>query len=122
LYKYVDFSEQIFASFYWIKFGKAVIKNWNEKAVVPSGWNVETSTLIQNWKIFAQQIENKYLGKTILVVTSNGIARFSPYITESFDKFSRSHNLKIATGAICVFEKKANDKNWINTEWNLKPC
>lgn len=101
--------------------GKRVIGLWNSKAIVPHGWNVSPEAMIEGWKTFVQNIEKNYQNKVILVVTSNGVARFSPHITESFDEFSEKNRLKISTGALCIFEKSVEDEYWKNVAWNLKP-
>lgn len=102
------------------RLGQIAIKHWNDKNIIPNGWKVYPETLIQNWKNFAQNIEKKHPHKTVLVVTSNGIARFSPHLTENFDPINYT-SLKIATGALCIFEKELQEKYWKNTVWNHKP-
>jgi probable phosphoglycerate mutase len=101
--------------------GKKVIELWNSKAVVPHGWNVSPKAMIEGWKNFASDIEKSYKNKVVLVVTSNGVARFSPHITASFEDFSANNNLKISTGSICIFEKSDENTYWDNIAWNLKP-
>jgi 2,3-bisphosphoglycerate-dependent phosphoglycerate mutase len=54
-------------------------------------------------------------------VTSNGIARFAPYLTGNFKEFSQKHTIKISTGALCIFEEQANSENWTCLEWNISP-
>ena len=100
--------------------GKKIIQKWNEKAIVPDGWNISPNELIKSWITFGKRIEKEYFGKNILVITSNGIARFSPHITVSFDDFATKNNLKISTGAICIFEKNKNTNYWENIIWNMK--
>ena len=101
--------------------GKKVIGLWNSKAIVPHGWNVSPEEMIEGWKSFVQNIEKNYENKVVLVVTSNGVARFSPHITKSFDEFSANHKLKISTGAVCIFEKSIGDECWNNVIWNHRP-
>lgn len=57
--------------------GLSVIAQWNEKAVVPLGWNVDVEKLISGWLDLAASIPD---GETWLLVSSNGVMRFSPYI------------------------------------------
>ncbi len=101
--------------------GKKIIQLWNSRAIVPDGWLVSPEELMQNWKNFVRKIEKEQLNKTVLIVTSNGIARFSPVITGDFDKFASKNKLKISTGALCIFEKEENEDFWKNIAWNLKP-
>lgn len=103
------------------RIGHAALLDWEANAKVPSGWRVDPEQLIHHWKTFADEILKTHAGKTILVVTSNGIARFSPYLTGNFDTFSSQHNIKISTGALCIFEKVASLEHWYCVKWNVKP-
>ena len=55
----------------------------------------------------------------VMVVTSNGIARFAPYLTGDFAGFARDYNIKLATGALAILEHGAT--GWIVKEWNIRP-
>ncbi len=99
--------------------GKQIIDNWNKNATVPDGWLIDTGYLIKAWKLFAEEKEKQYQGQKILIVTSNGIARFSPHLTANFDDFAKQYELKINTGALCIFEKDENAKHWNCLGWNL---
>lgn len=101
------------------RIGADAIKKWDEEAIVPKGWKADPETIIQNWKLFADQIRAHDDNETVLVVTSNGIARFAPYLTGDFEAFKSSHSLKLSTGALAVFDYR--DNRWIVREWNLKP-
>jgi len=58
--------------------GPGAIKAWDEAGIVPPGWNADPDAIIQAWLAFGQRLRNDWPNKTVLVVTSNGIARFSP--------------------------------------------
>ncbi len=103
------------------RIGQDAIDKWNKEAVVPDGWKVSVDGIIKAWKGFASRVEKKHKGQNVLVVSSNGIIRFAPYLTGDFQKFSREHDIKVGTGSVCVFEKNDGDANWICTEWNTKP-
>ncbi len=103
------------------RLGQEALQQWEDKAIVPQGWNVSPVDIIANWQLFAGNIEAEYSGKTILVITSNGIARFSPYLTGDFSEFASVHRIKIATGALCVFQKNSDTTAWECLEWNIKP-
>jgi len=102
------------------RIGKEALKAWDKDAIVPNGWKLNTEKAINNWKLFAADILKKHSGKIILVITSNGIARFAPHITGDFETFRSKNKIKIATGALCVFENK-NSTLWNCKKWNLKP-
>ena len=101
------------------RIGEQAIKDWNEKAVVPDGWIVNPTQIIRNWESFAEQICVHNDNETVLVVTSNGIARFAPHITGDFDGFAAKNKIKLGTGALAIFRHE-NDR-WRITDWNIKP-
>ena len=103
------------------RIGADALKAWETSATVPAGWNVDLQMIINHWKNFSDQLTKDYPGKNILVVTSNGIARFAPYLTGDFSAFSAQHNIKISTGALCIFEKNQSEIVWRCVGWNIKP-
>jgi probable phosphoglycerate mutase len=103
------------------RIGTDALKAWETTAKVPNGWKVDPQEIINHWQDFAEQLIQKHAGKTILVVTSNGIARFAPYLTGDFAAFSAQHNIKISTGALCIFENVSLSQTWSCVQWNVKP-
>lgn len=101
--------------------GIEALKAWETEAKVPSGWKVDPMEIISNWQNFSTRIEQDFTGKTILVVTSNGIARFAPYLTGDFKAFTKKYDIKISTGALCVFKKNSSSSGWNCLQWNVKP-
>jgi 2,3-bisphosphoglycerate-dependent phosphoglycerate mutase len=101
--------------------GAEALAAWESSAKVPHGWKVDPNAIIKNWKEFAEHIARAYEGKTVLVVTSNGIARFAPYLTGDFSTFSAQHSIKISTGALCIFEQSRTQNVWNCMHWNIKP-
>jgi 2,3-bisphosphoglycerate-dependent phosphoglycerate mutase len=103
------------------RIGQEALNAWEKQAIVPQGWDVDTSQLIKNWMDFSLRLRQEYAGKTCLVITSNGIARFAPYLTGDFATFSDQHGIKIATGALCIFENTQESEFWRCLGWNVKP-
>lgn len=101
------------------RIGKQAIEDWDERAAVPPGWLANPQTIIRQWQDFADQVRAHDDGETVLVVTSNGIARFAPYITGDFEGFRAAHDIKLSTGALAIFEYDGGQ--WICRAWNLKP-
>jgi len=99
--------------------GQKAIDEWNAFAKVPDGWKVDPDKIIRDWKDFAGSLVKGGDGTTTMVVTSNGIARFAPYITGDFDAFAAAHDIKIGTGCLAIF--LFDGAKWICEEWNLKP-
>ncbi len=101
------------------RLGEQALKDWDAKAIVPDGWVAEPQEIILNWHGFADQVRAHDDGEVVLVVTSNGIARFAPYITGDFEGFAEKHKIKIATGALCILQYA--DGAWTIKGWNIKP-
>lgn len=101
------------------RIGADAIKDWDESATVPKGWIVDPQQIIQNWHDFADQICAHDDNETVLVVTSNGIARFAPYITGDFDGFAAQNKIKLSTGALAIL--KHENGRWSIKDWNVKP-
>lgn len=101
------------------RIGQEAIDAWNKNAVVPPGWKVDPEKIIANWREFGDRCTKTHAGQTILVVTSNGVARFAPHLTGDFDAFAQKHDIKLATGALAVLEH--DGKAWKVKSWNVKP-
>jgi probable phosphoglycerate mutase len=97
--------------------GKRILKDWNTEAVVPIGWEVDSKSIIQNWKSFA---DKAFSNETILIVTSNGIIRFAPFLlTISYKEFCNKYTVKVKTGSIGIFINETGE--WICQQWNMLP-
>ena len=101
--------------------GTEALKAWEAKAKAPNGWKVDPVEIIKNWQDFSVRLWQNFVGKTILVVTSNGIARFAPYLTGDFMDFAKQHDIKISTGSLCIFDKNSSSEGWNCLQWNVKP-
>ncbi len=99
------------------RIGQAAIDAWDKNATVPQGWKVNPNEIIEHWKAFGKVCESRYKDKTVLAITSNGIARFAPHLTGSFDAFDQ--DIKIATGALCALQNVNGE--WNIMEWNVRP-
>jgi 2,3-bisphosphoglycerate-dependent phosphoglycerate mutase len=104
------------------RLGVEAIKAWENHTIVPPGWNVNPDNIIHNWQVFADHLREMFKDKICLVITSNGIARFSPYLTGDFSTFSTQHTIKIATGALCVFINQHQSELWECQGWNIIPA
>lgn len=102
------------------RIGQEAIDDWNSVAKVPDGWKVNPDKIIANWKRFADtQVNDGSLNKNVLVVTSNGIARFAPYITGNFQEFISKYDIKMGTGCVSLFHFTGTE--WICDFWNVNP-
>lgn len=101
--------------------GAEVIENWDKNGIVPEGWKVSIPEIINGWNTFADKVIGKHHNENVMVVSSNGIIRFAPYLTGDFEAFSKEFDIKVGTGCICIFEKEDGDKHWKCKAWNIKP-
>lgn len=96
--------------------GEEALSLWNRQAIVPDGWQVDVETIIHAWRETADEIDD---GETLMVVTSNGIIRFAPYILSDYETFYAERDIKVATGSVSVFEYRSNT-GWSCAVWNEK--
>ena len=101
------------------RIGTEAVIAWDERAIVPDGWHVDPDEIIKNWHGFAAQACKHNDNETILVVTSNGIARFAPHITDDFEGFRKHHDIKLATGALGILTHDGT--SWTVQDWNIRP-
>ena len=103
------------------RIGQEAIDKWNAEAVVPDGWKVDVQGTIDTWVKLGEKVFKDYRDKNVLIVSSNGVIRFAPYLTGDFKKFAAGHDIKVGTGCVCIFEKEDETTPWTCIEWNLKP-
>lgn len=102
------------------RIGAQAIKDWDERGIVPAGWLADPDAIIKSWQGFADQAYTHDDNETVLVVTSNGIARFAPHITGDYEGFLAAHSPKLATGALGIL--KHDSSGWRVEGWNIKPA
>lgn len=101
--------------------GKAALKRWDSEAVMPKGWRHLQDVprmLEEAWSQFGIMVAEKFSGKTVIAVTSNGIARFSRVLLPGGGS-ELEGNLKLSTGAYGVYESV--DGKWCCRQWNVRP-
>lgn len=101
------------------RIGERAIRDWDDHGIVPGGWLADADKIINDWRGFASQIRAHDDNETVLVVTSNGIARFAPHITGDFEGFAKTHPLKLSTGALGILTFAQG--RWSVQDWNIKP-
>ncbi len=101
------------------RIGADAIAKWDQDAIVPEGWNVDPDELQKHWQDIANDITQNNENEIVLVVTSNGVARFAPYLTGNFAGFKSKFSLKLATGAVGILN--FDGKDWQVEDWNIRP-
>ena len=95
--------------------GAAIIDRWNAEAIVPPDWKVNVQEILDNWASLAAEVKE---GETVLCVSSNGTIRFAPAITGDYAGFCAEHDIKVATGGVCIFTNDGS--GWSCKEWGVK--
>lgn len=102
------------------RLGDAAIADWDNHCIVPDGWLVDVDGLRQAWREFGARVVREFAGKTVVMVTHNGIARFADALLDGGAITADPNaNVKLKTGAFGRFEYGAN--GWVCAEWNIRP-
>jgi 2,3-bisphosphoglycerate-dependent phosphoglycerate mutase len=101
------------------RIGADAFNKWEHESIMPEGWSPPTHVIEQHWADFAKHCVEVNANKTVLVVTSNGLARFVPTIAKNADDIAKGYNRKMATGALSILEYDNNI--WTIKSWNIKP-
>ncbi|MEP3891956.1 MAG: histidine phosphatase family protein [Hellea sp.] len=81
------------------RLGQAAIDLWDEQAIPPDGWSVDPPAIIQSWTSFLNEQSN--IDGDVLVMTSNGIARF---VLDAVDEIATDAPRKLRTAAYGIIE------------------
>lgn len=99
------------------RIGSAAIEAWDRSATPPPGWQVDPFQLKRDWQDFLMRVGASQDQPPVLVVTSNGIARFILDAVTSID--SKLDSIKLKTGAYGIVEATADAAAL--TTWNVRP-
>ena len=101
------------------RIGVEALSLWESQAVPPPGWRIDPDFIKQQWQALFRQIASKENDQApVLVVTSNGIARFA--LQAAAAGSARIDTIKLSTGAFGRFNID-NDGNAQVREWNIRP-
>nr|AOT83000.1 hypothetical protein [uncultured bacterium] len=100
------------------RIGEDALKAWEEEGI-PSQWlgMLILPAVIGRWQEFFASAPKKYPNKTLLVVTSNGIARFA---LKALKDSGADADLKLKTAAYGVFDV-TEDGYPTMLSWNVRP-
>ena len=85
------------------RLGQDVIDLWDLEGIPPQGWHIDVEGVIESWRLFFDM--HRSSGEDILVVTSNGIARF---VLDVFKQVPIDTPRKLRTAAFGLVELGAN--------------
>jgi probable phosphoglycerate mutase len=97
------------------RIGSQALTDWDSFGIIPNGWNVNEELRILGWKDFLKE-HVKY--NNVLIVTSNGAARF---IFKAINITGKIESLKLRTGAFGVITQKSEMGKIELVNWNLLP-
>jgi probable phosphoglycerate mutase len=97
--------------------GTKALSDWDEIAKVPDGWIVDVQKIKSNWQQFANKASKTE--ELFLVITSNGVARFAPYILQDPELFITQNDIKLSTGSVSLLLH--TESGWRVEYWNRKP-
>lgn len=98
------------------RLGAAALKTWDEDGTPPEGWIVDPAAIRSGWSALLLEIAGLRADANVLVVTSNGTARFLPDVV---DEAPAGLDRKLKTGA--WGEVWVGGKSSLIKDWNLRP-
>lgn len=97
--------------------GEAALQAWDRDAVPPPGWDVSPEHLIAEWASLLNSLSGPNEWPPILIVTSNGIARF---VLDAVIKVRCNlDSIKLKTGAYGLIRSEIDGATLM--EWNVRP-
>ena len=82
------------------RLGADALKAWDEYCILPKDWKFNVDDTIQSINACLDDFIKKYDNKTILIVTSNGIARFFSLLLKAPQCIKRAYPLKMPTASV----------------------
>lgn len=99
------------------RIGKAALQDWDEDAVPPPGWKVNPDQLIADWADLLNRFSGPDEWPPVLIVTSNGIARF--VLDVVIRNACTPDTIKLKTGAYGQIRSSADGATLLS--WNVRP-
>jgi len=100
------------------RLGQAALDAWDADAIPPDGWHVDPKALIQDWKDVIARAASLPANANILIVTSNGIARF---LLDAVDTLPPESARKLKTGAYGQISVTPDGASAL-ISWNVRPA
>lgn len=99
------------------RIGEEALLAWDEHAVPPPGWEVEPGQLNTEWRNLLTDLSTEDADTPVLIVTSNGIARFLLDAVTAFE--TEPGSIKLKTGAYGTVHVSGETVTLLN--WNVRP-
>lgn len=101
------------------RIGQDALDRWEHEAIAPPGWIVDPDALAQSWKYLFILLSQAEDDGPVLVVTSNGVARFARKAIESAQGLPQPGDLKLKTGAFAHVQLDGGVASL--AAWNVRP-
>ena len=99
------------------RIGEAALAAWDRDAVPPPGWDVDPEAIKGAWRNLLHSLASMDADGPVLVVTSNGIARF---VLDAITEFEiEPESIKLKTGAYGHLRARGNAVTLVS--WNVRP-
>jgi len=99
------------------RIGMDALQAWDDAAVPPPGWVLDPGAIRAAWRALFRNLAAKDLERPVLIVTSNGIARFALDTITAFR--TQPETIKLKTGAFGCVEASGCDTHLVS--WNVRP-
>ena len=99
------------------RIGEAALAAWDADAVPPPGWDVDPEAVKSAWRDLLQSIAASEAEAPVLIVTSNGIARFVLDAVTDFE--TQPETIKLKTGAYGHLRTSGDAVRLLS--WNVRP-
>lgn len=99
------------------RIGEAALSAWDNDAIPPPGWDVDPDALKGAWRDLLQSMASEDAAGAVLIVTSNGIARFVLDAITDFE--TEPESIKLKTGAYGHIRTSAEAVSLVS--WNVRP-
>ncbi len=98
------------------RIGAAALDQWDALGIPPHGWRIDMTAIHKGWRGLLAEAKEMGRDATLLVVTSNGIARFLPDVV---NEVPDTLEPKLKTGAWGEVEAGATSRI---AAWNRRPA
>lgn len=102
------------------RIGQAALDAWERDAVPPPGWRFDPAAIEGQWQSLFSKLAKEAETGPVLIVTSNGIARFALMAAGLKPDAAGHDTLKLKTGAYGVFS--LDEAGTLSlSDWNVRP-
>jgi len=99
------------------RIGADALQDWDEAAIPPPGWTLKPDKIRAAWRDLFEELAAADIAQPVLIVTSNGIARFALDAVTDFKV--QPDSIKLKTGAYGRLSLAGGDVT-LNA-WNVRP-